>query len=249
MYGPPGSGKGTQAKLLAEGLGFFHLDSGDFLRKLIYDPKNKKNKIIQREKKLNEAGKLQTPSFVLDVIGKRIQELIALRQNIVFSGSPRTFYEAFGYSADQRGFTPLDAKISNGASADLRGRRGLVDILNVNYGRKNIFIFILDIPGKETYKRNSERLTCSICKTALLGQSFQKKGCSFLSCPICGGKITHRIDDNSQIIKTQLKEYHKRTSPIFKELKKRGYNLHTIDGTPAPYKIHEKICSALGRRT
>ena len=238
LYGPPGSGKGTQARLLADKFGFFHLDSGDFLRKLIYDPKNKKNKIIQRERKLNEAGKLQTPSFVLGVTSKRIKELIALGQSIVFSGSLRTFYEAFGYNADQRGL-----------HADLRGRRGLVDILNANYGRKNIFIFILDIPEKETYKRNSERLTCSICKTALLGQSFQNKGCSTESCSICGGKIARRVDDNSGIIEIRLKEYHGRTSPIFKELKKRCYNLHTIDGTPAPYKIHEKICSVLKRKT
>ena len=74
IYGPPGSGKGTQAQLLAEKFDLIHLDSGRYLREILYNPKFKKNKIIQRERKINEAGKLNTPSWVLKIIGERVEK-------------------------------------------------------------------------------------------------------------------------------------------------------------------------------
>ena len=217
FYGPQGSGKGTQAKLLADRFNLFHLDTGDYLRKILYDPRFQKTKIVQRERKINEAGKLNTPSWVLKTISKRIKELINLGQSIIMSGSPRTLYEAFGE----------------------KGNDGEIAILTKDYGKKNVFIFMLDIPEHESYKRNLNRYNCSVCKTPLLG------GLKFKNCPFCGGKLVHRVDDNRRSISVRLKEYNERTTPIFKELKKRGYQFYKIDGTPAPYKIHQRIVSLL----
>ncbi len=223
LYGPPGSGKGTQAKLLADRFGFFHFDTGDFLRKIVHDPKLQKNKIIQRERKLNDEGKLQTPSFVLKFVSHGVQELIRLGQGVIFSGSPRTLYEAFGN----------------------KKTKGLTEILGKGYGKQKIFIFILAIPEKESIARNSERLSCSICKTTLLAPKLQDKKVKFQHCPFCGGKVAHRIDDNKEIILTRLKEYRERTKPIFQELQKRRYRLYKISGAPVPYKIHQRIVSIL----
>src|SRR3989344_4890108 len=38
LYGPPGSGKGTQANLLASKLNLIHFDTGKFLEAVVYDP-------------------------------------------------------------------------------------------------------------------------------------------------------------------------------------------------------------------
>ncbi len=223
FFGPQGSGKGTQAKLLADKFDLFHFNSGDYLRKILYDPKLQKDKIIQRERKLNEAGKLNTEVWVTGIINKRFKELIKVSQSIVTEGFPRTLFETFG-----------DKK-----------RKGAIDIFKKGYGKKNIFIFVLNIPKKESIKRTLERRTCSVCKATLLGSEFQPKGFIFKNCSFCGGEIVRRVDDNRKTILIRLKEYKEKTQPILKELKKRKYKIYKIDGTPAPYKIHQTILARL----
>jgi adenylate kinase len=214
FYGPPGSGKGTQAQLLVDKFHLFHLDTGSYLRRLFNDPKFKNDKAIQKERKLNEAGKLNTPAWVLKVVTKQVGEVAKLGQSVVFSGSPRNVYEAFGD----------------------REHMGLLDVLVKKYGRANVHIFFLDIPDGVTIKRNTHRTICSVCKTPLLDTKHKST-----TCPFCGGKVEHRVDDATDIIKQRLIEYHKRTEPVIAESKKRGYNVVKLDGTPAPYKIHEAI--------
>lgn len=220
LFGPPGSGKGTQAQLLAEKFDLMHLDSGRYIRETLYNPKFRKNKIIQREKKINEAGKLNTPSWVLKIIGERVDKIGALGKGIIFSGSPRTLYEAVG-----------DKK-----------RKGIIEILEKIYKKKNIFIFKIDISEKRTIERNFNRLICSVCRNPVLGQK-SIIGCKLSKCPLCGAELKRRFDDKKSVIAVRLKEYRERTLPIVKFLKKNGHKITEIDGGPLPYKIHQKIVS------
>lgn len=219
IYGPPGSGKGTQSKLLADKLDLVHFDTGFYIREVLYNPKLKKDKIIQKEKLLNESGKLNTPSWVLKIITGKTKEIERLGKSIIFSGSPRTILEAFGD----------------------KEHRGLMDILKKFYGKKNIFIFVLKISPKESIKRNSKRLLCSVCRTPILSQA--AGGRQMLNCPFCGGKLESRFDDKKEIILARLKEYREKTLPIQKELKKRGYKVININGEALPFKIHQRLNS------
>jgi len=214
FYGPPGSGKGTQAQLLADTLHLFHFDTGNLLRNLLNDPKYKDDENIKRERELNESGKLNTPSWVLDVVIKQVDNLAKLGQSIVFSGSPRNVFEAFGEE----------------------GRVGLLDFLVEKYGKEHVHIFYLQIPDETTVQRNTHRTICSVCKKPLLDMEHKPT-----TCPFCGGAVEHRVDDTTEVIKQRLKEYHERTEPVIAESVKRGYNVIKLDGTPAPYKIHEAI--------
>ena len=45
IYGPPGSGKGTQANLLAWTKNFIHFDTGKFLVQVVNDPDNKNDSV------------------------------------------------------------------------------------------------------------------------------------------------------------------------------------------------------------
>lgn len=215
LYGPPGSGKGTMAALLAKNYNFLHFDTGQYIEKLLHDPQYKKDKIIQREKKLFDSGKLCTPSWVLKIVSEATKNIAKVGWNVVFSGSPRTVFEAFGD----------------------KGNKGLMEILDSFYGRKNIFIFELKVGAKTSIERNSHRLICGICGQPSLFRYTGKIPC----CAVCAGPFKKRTLDKPEVIKARLVEYHNRTQPILKGLKKEGYRVYPINGEPAPYKVFEKI--------
>src|SRR3989344_5224832 len=96
IYGPPGSGKGTQANLLAWTKAFIHFDTGKFLEQMMTDPELENDPVIKKEKKLFASGHLLTPDFVLKFVTEKTQEIAKSGFSIVFSGSPRTSFEAFG---------------------------------------------------------------------------------------------------------------------------------------------------------
>jgi len=225
IFGPQGSGKGTQAELIAEKFDLFRFDTGQYLRNLLYNHALRNDKIIRREQKLNKAGILNTPSWVLKIVSGTIKKAAALGQGIIFSGSPRTFYEAFGYNQGEK---PKD-KIE-----------GVLDVLKKYYSKENIFVFIFKLPLQDSLKRINGRLTCSVCNGPLLAQKTK-----FKSCPFCAGKIIKRKDDTEKSIKERLAEYEKRTKPVFEKIKGDGYKVFEIDARPAPYKIHEVICKKL----
>lgn len=220
IYGPPGAGKGTQANLLAWRKDFVHFDTGKHLEHLLHDPANRKNKITQRERKLFESGALMTPSFVLKVTTDKAKEIAEAGFNIVFSGSPRTVFEAFG-----------DKK-----------NTGLIDFLKKHYGKKNIYPIFLNIDPQIAIKRNERRLICSVCGNAVLYREDLHK---HKTCPLCGGLLRKRSVDNPAIFQTRIKEYRERTLPILAGLKKRGYKIISINGKPLPFEINEAILQKL----
>ncbi len=217
IYGPPGSGKGTQAELLVKQYGFFHFDTGQYLRRLLSDPRNKNDKEIQREKKLNDEGTLNTPAFVLARVKKETQKISRMGLSITYSGSPRTLFEAFG-----------DAK--NG---------GLLALLKKEYGPKNVFIVQLLVDPRVAAKRNANRLMCSVCGLPILAAA-KSKNCSF-----CGAPATRRIDDDPKIFAHRLDQYQERTFPILAKAAREGYAIKKVNGEPAPYLVHEKIATLL----
>ena len=219
LYGPPGSGKGTQAKLIAEKLGLIHFDTGKYIEQIVHDPNLQKNKTVQRERKSFDSGALCTPSWVLKIVREETKQISKAGLSLVFSGSPRTIFETLG-----------DGK-----------NKGLLKVLEENYGRKNIYVFFIDISEKKSILRNSNRLMCSVCGTPLIATF--KQVAKLKICPFCGGKLYRRTLDKPEIIKIRIKEYLDRTLPIVRVLKKRKYRIIRINGTPLPYKIHQKISS------
>lgn len=82
ILGPQGSGKGTQAHLLAKHFGFFYLDAGAYLRELAKtDP--------QLDQIINERGAL-IPDAQMDKIIKDYLVSQNRFDNILFDGFPRT---------------------------------------------------------------------------------------------------------------------------------------------------------------
>src|SRR5258708_29010539 len=81
ILGPQGSGKGTQAKLLAEKFGLFYFEAGEFLRQLA----DKRDDI----KKILDSGKL-VPEIELTSYVSAFFDEKQVYNNIIFDGFPRT---------------------------------------------------------------------------------------------------------------------------------------------------------------
>lgn len=215
VMGPPGSGKGTQAELISKKFNFFHFDTGRILENIWHDPKRQNDPIIRRERNLFDTGKLNTPSVVLRFIKEKVRELAKLQENLVFSGSPRTFFEAFGDSKNL----------------------GLCHVVEKLYGKKNILVFFLVVDFKKAIDRNVGRLICSVCGMQVLSVLKVK----YKGCPFCGGKLRKRTLDKPDVMKVRLEEFSSRTKPILEELKKRHYKIYDINANLLPYKVFEQI--------
>ncbi len=89
LLGPPGSGKGTQAKLLAERLGIPQISTGEMLRAAVREG----TPLGQRVKAVMEAGELVSDDLMIALIRERIAAPDA-RAGFVLDGFPRTVDQA-----------------------------------------------------------------------------------------------------------------------------------------------------------
>ena len=87
LLGPPGSGKGTQAKRLVDKFSLVHLSTGDILR----DAVSKETEIGLRAKAIMAAGKLVDDDTVNGLVFARLQDET---RNVLFDGYPRTLQQA-----------------------------------------------------------------------------------------------------------------------------------------------------------
>jgi adenylate kinase len=87
LLGPPGSGKGTQAKRLVEKRPLVHLSTGDILR----DAVSKETEVGLRVKALMASGKLVDDNTVNGVVFARMQDET---DDVLFDGYPRTLFQA-----------------------------------------------------------------------------------------------------------------------------------------------------------
>jgi adenylate kinase len=89
FLGPPGSGKGTQAKELARQNGVPHLSTGDMLREHVSNG----TPLGLKAKPIMERGELVPDSLVLKMVAERI-ERPDCEHGFVFDGFPRTVAQA-----------------------------------------------------------------------------------------------------------------------------------------------------------
>ena len=89
FLGPPGSGKGTQAKRICEELSILHLSTGDLLREAV---KNQ-TELGLKAKTFMEAGELVPDELIVGLIEAKLQNG-DLDSGFILDGFPRTVPQA-----------------------------------------------------------------------------------------------------------------------------------------------------------
>lgn len=153
LFGPPGAGKGTQAELLSEKLSLFNFETSRILEEKFKGAKNLKESSPERfvevrgekfdilkEKQIWLDGKLCDPPFVTYLVKEKTKKLFEEGESIVFSGSPRTIYEA----------------------------EELLPLFEELFGKKNIKVFYIKISAEQTIYRNSHRKICDLMRHSIL---------------------------------------------------------------------------------
>jgi len=121
LFGPPGVGKGTQAKLLVEEFHSVHISTGDLLREAV------KNKTILglKAKSFMDAGNLVPDDVVVGLI-EEVLKFDEARENFILDGFPRTLPQA---SALDDLFEKLGVKLDSVISFEVDNEE-IIDRLN-----------------------------------------------------------------------------------------------------------------------
>lgn len=221
IMGPPGSGKGTQAELLAERFSLHHLEMSKIIEKNLAKAKDGdfvvvKNKkyFLSEEKKLRENGKLMSPPLISFWLISEVRKLAKEWLGIVTDGNPRTVYEG----------------------------KEIIPFIKKVYGPKNIKIFLFEVSAKESIFRNSHRRICQLMRHPVL---YAKETAKLKKCPLDGSDLLSRVDDTTEIIKIRLKEYKERTFPLVKLFKKQGLKINKINGEQSVADVFNDIVRIL----
>lgn len=223
IFGPPGSGKGTQSELIATTFGLHSFETSKILERKFKDLQEDEYIEVDGEKfytkdqkKLWQTGFLCDPPFVAQLVIDKIKELHKEGKGIVFSGSPRTLYEG----------------------------EKVLPCLKDLYGIENIKIIFLDITPEETIYRNSNRRICELIRHPIL---FNDETKNLEYCPIDGSKLIRREGlDDVESIKVRIREFEERTLPLIYFFEREGVSVNKVDGAVPPAGVFDQVMKAIG---
>ena len=224
LFGPPGAGKGTQAELLAERTHCFHIESSKLIEDSFNNADPEKSIEIDGqvykmtdEKKRWQDGLLNSFPFVAWLIKEKIKDIYNQGKGIIFSGSPRSLYEA--------------------------GQE--FPLLKELYGVENIKFFLLSISPETTIFRNSNRKSCELMRHSILfsKETENLTMCPLDGSALGKRKNLDDIDT----IKKRLEVFEENTLPVveFAE-KEQGINIIKINAEQTVSQVFEDIMKHLG---
>lgn len=165
LLGPPGAGKGTQAKRLVDQYGIPQLSTGDMLRAAVAAC----SPIGLKAKAVMEAGQLVSDDIVVGIISDRIEQSDA-HNGFILDGFPRTVGQAQALDAalkakSQQVDLAIELKVDHNKLVDRITNRALEAYARGEEVRKD------DDP--EVFKK---RLEAYARDTAIVGPYYKERG-------------------------------------------------------------------------
>lgn len=200
LLGPPGAGKGTQAKRIAERYGVPQISTGDILR----DNVQRGSELGLQAKAIMARGELVPDDLVCDMVALRLRQPDCER-GFILDGFPRT--------AAQAGW--LDAFFEH----------EFFD--NLSEGKSLPIVIRIDVDYNQLLQRLTGRRTCS-ASGHIYNIHFQPPRADNL-CDIDGSQLTTRNDDREEVISERLKTYELLTRPVVDYYERKG-RLVSVNG-------------------
>jgi len=215
FIGPPGSGKGTQAKRLASRFGIPHISTGDMLREAVADG----TELGLQAAPIMASGGLVSDDLMIGIINDRLAKSDA-QAGFILDGFPRTIVQAEKLDNIVAGDSPEDA----------------------GNGHGGLRVLQLLVPDDAIVRRITQRRTCAQCGAIYHLENNPPANDSV--CDRCGAEVIARADDTEEAVRKRLESFHRQTLPVATYYKAKQI-LREVDGVGPVDEIFERITTSL----
>ena len=190
--GPPGAGKGTQAKKIVEHYGIPQISTGDLLR----DNVRRGTELGRQAKVIMDRGELVPDDLMYDIVADRLRQVDCL-PGFILDGFPRT--------AGQAGW--LDAFLEK-------------QLFDKSPEFCQPVVIQLEVDYTQLLLRLTGRRSCPTCGR-IYNVHFQPPRSNEL-CDLEGSKLVQRSDDREEVIRGRLDAYDRQTKPLVDFYRAKG---------------------------
>lgn len=211
LLGPPGAGKGTQAKRIAERYAIPQVSTGDILRENVAQG----TLLGQQAKAIMAQGALVPDDLVCEMVGQRLRQPDCKR-GYILDGFPRT--------GSQAGW--LDALLEDKLFDNSRPTRAWPIVIR------------LDVDYNQLLLRIAGRRSCPTCGR-IYNVHFQPPRVDEI-CNLDGTRLVTRSDDRLEVIEPRLAAYDEQTRPVADYYRRTG-RLVSVNGDLPVDQVTDQI--------
>lgn len=207
LLGPPGAGKGTQAKRITERFGIPQISTGDILR---YNVQHG-TELGLAAKSLMDRGELVPDVLVCEMVASRLRQADC-EPGFILDGFPRT--------ARQAGW--LDAFFEHEFFDNSGHAKCLPIVIRLDVDYNNL---LLRLTGRRTCLANGH----------IYNVYFQPPRVANI-CDVDGSQLVTRNDDREEVIRERLTAYELQTKPVADYYDQKG-RLVSVNGDLPPDEV------------